>query len=46
MAGLALNLPSTAEGVRKELTYVSNTLKSNGYQSATDIEHLKEEIDL
>ena len=31
----APNLPSTAEGVRKELTYVSNTLKSNGYPSAT-----------
>ncbi len=31
----ALNLPSTAEGVRKELTYVSNALKSNGYPSAT-----------
>ena len=27
----ALNLPSTAEGVRKELTHVSNALKSNGY---------------
>ena len=31
----ALNLPSTAEGVRKELTHVSNALKSNGYPSAT-----------
>ena len=31
----ALNLPSTAEGVRKELAYVSNALKSNGYPSAT-----------
>ena len=31
----ALNLQSTAEGVRKELTYVSNALKSNGYPSAT-----------
>ena len=30
----ALNLPSTAEGVRKELTHVSNALKSNGYPSA------------
>ena len=31
----ALNLPSTAEGVRKELTHVSNALKSNSYPSAT-----------
>ena len=31
----ALNLPSTAEGVKKELTHVSNALKSNGYPSAT-----------
>jgi len=31
----ALNLPSTPEGVRKELTHVSNTLKSNDYPSAT-----------
>ena len=31
----ALNLPSTAEGVKKELTYVSNALKSYGYPSAT-----------
>ena len=31
----AFNLPSTAEGVRKELTHVSNALKSNGYPSAT-----------
>ena len=31
----ALNLPSTAEGVRKELSHVSNALKSNGYPSAT-----------
>ena len=30
----ALNLPSTAEGVNKELTYVSNALKSNSYTSA------------
>ena len=34
LLNLALNLPSTAEGVRKELTHVSNTLKSNGYPSA------------
>ena len=31
----ALNLPSTAEGIRNELTHVSNALKSNGYPSAT-----------
>ena len=31
----ALNLPSTAERVRKGLTHVSNALKSNGYPSAT-----------
>ena len=37
----ALNLPSTAEGVRKELTYVSNALKSNGYPSATISKILK-----
>ena len=43
----ALNVPSTAEGVRKELTYVSNALKSNGFLSATIyIQNLKEEIDL
>ena len=37
----ALNLPSTAEGVRKELTYVSNVLKSNGYRSETISKILK-----
>ena len=37
----ALNLPSTVEGVRKELTYVSNALKSNGYPSATISKILK-----
>ena len=37
----ALNLPSTAEGVRNELTRVSNTLKSNGYPSATTSNILK-----
>ena len=37
----ALNLPSTAEGVRKELTYISNALKSNGYPSATISKILK-----
>ena len=37
----ALNLPSTAKGVRKELTYVSNALKSNGYPSATISKILK-----
>ena len=37
----ALNLPSTAEGVRKELTHVSNALKSNGYPSANILNILK-----
>ena len=37
----ALNLPSTAEGSRKELTHVSNALKSNGYPSATILNILK-----
>ena len=37
----ALDLPSTAEGVRKEVTYVSNALKSNGYPSATISKILK-----
>ena len=31
----AINLPSTSEEVKKELTHVSNALKSNGYPSAT-----------
>ena len=35
----AINLPSTSKGVKKELTHVSDALKSNGYPSANYVEH-------